>query len=965
MKKSVHAVPNVLLKAEREGRGWSQKYVADQLGAAHYYLSRWERGTTFPSPYYRQKLCDLFGKNAKELGLLPPGSPPRDQEATPTISGQQGEEYVGPARAILDPAILLSLTGNAGSIVERKDLALQDKNIVIFPPGQSSLPSERTPLNNLPAKLTPFIGREEEVATVCALLSRPEVRLVTLTGTGGVGKTSLSLEVASSLLPACSDGIFFVSLAPISDPRLVIPAIAHTLDLWEARDQSLMESLKAYLLLHHPLLLLDNFEQVIEAGPFLIELLQACPDLKILVTSRSTLRLSGEYEYVVPALAVPDLTHLPTLEDLAKYAAIALFVQQAKAIKPEFHLTQENAPALAEICVRLDGLPLAIELAASHIKLLPPQTLLKRLEHRLQILKGGARNLPLRQQTLRNTIAWSYDLLGAQEQRLFRRFAVFVGGCTIEALEAISTALDDEGEEREGVLDTVASLIDKSLLQQAEQEGEIRLQLLETIREYALEQFVAKGEADAVGRAHADYYLALAEEAETKFGSSEQTTWANRLEREHGNVRTALSWLLDQGEKHGSALALEKALRLGGTLREFWKLHNHSGEGLRFLERALVRSQGLPVAMRAKALSAAGQMAYFQDDNDRAEALVEESLQLYRELGDTEGIALSLHHLERVARTKGDLSAARSRLLESLELWRSLDNNIRIGWSLFRLACQLVVQGDYTEARALFEEGLGIFREMEYTEGIAYTLIHLAEMHLLSLNDFEQIRTLLLECIPLMREMSDVGGETWCIALTGRLALLQGDLVLARALIADALSKSWQRNSKSDTAGYLLLLADVAAAQGKYAEAGMHYQDSLELFQESGEKQLVALSLEGLASVLVEEAVEIRWASPGQNSAGDDGSSEQMLALWAARLCGLAESLRKAVGAPLPPVERPTYERAVAGARSRLGEAAFNRARREGRTMSLEQVFSLEKSDPALEQVEQVLRASITGTASD
>ena len=525
MKKSVHVVPNVLLKAERELRGWSQKYVADQLGADHYYLSRWERGTTFPSPYYRQKLCDLFGKNAKELGLLPPGTSTSDQESDPTISGQQGEEYAGSARVIHDPAILLSLAGNKRSDVEREGPALQDTNIFIFPTGQSSLQSERAPLNNLPAKLTPFIGREEEVAAVCALLRRPEVRLVTLTGMGGVGKTSLALEVAGTLLQAFPDGIFFVSLAPITDPGLVIPTIAHTLDLWEARDQPLMESLKAYLLLHPPLLLLDNFEQVIEAGPFLIELLQACPDLKILVTSRATLRLYGEYEYVVPVLAVPDLEHLPTFEELTNYAAIALFVQQAQAIKPAFQLTRENAPAIAEICVRLDGLPLAIELAASRIKLLPPKTLLERLEHRLQVLTGGPRNLPPRQQTLRSTIAWSYDLLGAEEQRLFRRFAVFVGGCAIEAIEAISTALGDESGQ---VLDRVASLIDKNLLQQAEQGGEIRLQLLETIREYALEQLVARGEADGVGRAHADYYLALAEAAEPKFGvPRKRHTWSN------------------------------------------------------------------------------------------------------------------------------------------------------------------------------------------------------------------------------------------------------------------------------------------------------------------------------------------------------------------------------------------------------------------------------------------------------
>jgi len=361
-------------------------------------------------------------------------------------------------------------------------------NILLLPGRQAPAQPVWAAPNNLPAQLTPFIGREMEEAAVCSLLRRPEVRLLTLTGTGGVGKTRLAFQVAADLLEVFDDGAYFVSLAPISDPNLVLPAIAQTLDLKETPDRSPLEHLKAYLRTKQLLLLLDNFEQVAGAAPLLVELLQACPDLNILVTSRAVLHVTGEHEFLVPPLGLPDLAHLPESEALGQYPAIALFVQCARALKPDFQLTQANARSIAEICTRLDGLPLAIELAAARIKLLSPQALLARLSQRLQVLTSGARNLPARQQTLRNTIAWSYNLLDGQEQRLFRRLSIFVGGCTLEAIEALCRALDD-GEAAIQVLDKVASLIDKSLLQQVEQtNGEPCLMMLETIREFGLDQ---------------------------------------------------------------------------------------------------------------------------------------------------------------------------------------------------------------------------------------------------------------------------------------------------------------------------------------------------------------------------------------------------------------------------------------------------------------------------------------------
>src|SRR6266699_164416 len=400
--------------------------------------------------------------------------------------------------------------------------------------------------HNLPAQLTPLIGREQEVTAVDTLLRHPEVRLLTLMGPGGVGKTRLGLEVAAELLDDYPDGVCFVPLATISDPELVVPTIAQVLGIKEAGEQPVANLLQASLQDKRLLLLLDNFEQVTAAAPRLADLLTTCPQLKILVTSRAVLHIRGEHEFPVPPLALPDLTHLPGSESLSQYAAVAFFLHCAQAVRPDFQLTPANTRTIAEICVRLDGLPLAIELAAPRIKLLSPQALLTRLGHRLQVLTSGAQDAPVRQQTLRNTLAWSYDLLDAEEQCLFRRLSVFVGGCTLEAVEGLSTTLGDTSAD---ILDGVASLMDKSLLRQVEQEGEEpRLLMLATIREYGLEALTASGEMASTRRAHAVYYLRLAEDAETEIGGPQQAAWLDRLEREHDNLRAALLWSVEQAE---------------------------------------------------------------------------------------------------------------------------------------------------------------------------------------------------------------------------------------------------------------------------------------------------------------------------------------------------------------------------------------------------------------------------------
>ena len=471
-----------------------------------------------------------------------------------------------------------------------------------FPP----LKTLDTRFNNLPTSLTPLIGREQEVAAVCAQLQRPEIRLVTLLGPGGIGKTRLSVQIAAEMEADFAHGVCFVPLASVSDPGQIFPTIAQALGLRPAEDHgqgwpgsgeahshdksgSYIQQVQAYLRNKHMLLLLDNFEQLVLAAPMLADLLACCPRLHLLVTSQSALHISGEYEFAVPPLALPDLTHLPENENLAQVPTVALFLQRAQAIQSGFQLTKANARTIAQICTRLDGLPLAIELAAARIKLLPPQMLLKRLAHRLDVLTGSMRNLSARQQTLRNTFQWSYDLLSSEEQRLFRWLSVFVGGCTLEAADAVYNAKAEQAME---VLEGVASLLDKSLLRQTEQEGgELRLSMLETIREYGLECLVANGELEVAQQAHAAYYLALAQEAEPHLThavgirrrsrnrrnlaqgaglyltGAEQILWLKRLEREYENLRAALQWSAAHGDEE-----MELALRLSSGLLAFWTL---------------------------------------------------------------------------------------------------------------------------------------------------------------------------------------------------------------------------------------------------------------------------------------------------------------------------------------------------------------------------------------------------------
>jgi predicted ATPase/DNA-binding winged helix-turn-helix (wHTH) protein len=661
--------------------------------------------------------------------------------------------------------------------------------------------------NNIPIQRTRFVGREKEVAAAKKLLLSEDVRLVTVTGPGGIGKTRLAVEVASGLVERFPGGIHFVPLAPLSDPGLIVSVIVQTLGIGESGGPSPLEILKKNL--HGPfcapaLFLLDNFEHLIQAAPTVAELLAMGPNLKILVTSRAALHVYGEHEYAVPPLAVPDSRSMPPVEVLSQYPAVALFVQRAVAAKPDFELNRENACAVTEICARLDGLPLAIELAAARVKVLSPSSMRTRLASRLQLLTGGARDLPQRQQTLRAAIDWSYDLLSAAEQKLFRRLSVFVGGSTLEGTEAVC---DTKGDLDLDLLDGMASMVDKSLIQQVEQaNGESRFMMLETIREYAREKLEASLEEALTRRAHAAYCMVLAEEEAAEHSGAEGTEWLERLALEYDNFRAGLEWLTETGDAAWG-------LRLGTALFRFWETHGYLAEGRDALGKLLkLTGAAAPTKARARALFAAGVLAHEQGDYASAEKLINESQGIALQLGDNTGVAVSLNALAVFARGHGNVATARALFEESLSLWRELGDLKSVARAISNLANVVKLQGDYDRARSLYAEGLSIFRGLGDRTGVAWSLNYQGDVAR-DQGDCAAARTLYEEGLAIFRELGDRWGIAGTLADLGSLAREQQDCPTAHFLYRESLKIFQELEDKRGIARLLECFACSAAVQ--------------------------------------------------------------------------------------------------------------------------------------------------------
>jgi predicted ATPase len=726
-------------------------------------------------------------------------------------------------------------------------------------PAGSGLPPLRLPRSRL-------IDREQELAQAHALLGREDVGLVTLTGPGGVGKTRLAVKIAADLAPQFADGVAFISLATLKDPTLLVPTVARALGVSQTGGDALDERLLEYLRSREVLLVLDNFEQLVAAAPLTVQALKLAPRLKLLVTSREPLRVRDEQIVLVPPLALPDPAHLPDLEHLVQIPAVALFVERAREARPDLTLTSENAATIVELCQRLDGLPLALELAAAVLSLLPPAALLARLERRLPLPSRGARDLPERQQTLRTTIAWSYDLLEEGEQQLFRRLSVFVGGFTLGAVQAVclpgasgtsSTQIDDEG----AVLEQLGQLLDKSLVQaQQGTGGEPRFTMLETIREYASEQLVESREEAAVQERHAQYFLRLAEEAWPHLYSPERDNWLERLEREDANLRAVLAW------SEAKQDAVDTGLRLAGALAVHWYLHGSLHEGRMWLEAMLARTGSTDrSAARGRALYGAGFLAWAQGDLEAASSRAEEALSIRREVGDKRWTAYAIMLLGLVRFTQGNMEVARSLLEESHSLTKELGDAWGQALTLYQLGNAALRSGDRARAYAHFEESLRLFQE----QGDAlYTAMVLSALEgtVSSQGDQERASSLYQQSLPLMRQALNRGVLGQYLIYGGDLWLHRwGDKQQAKVHYSEGLSL-WQElqhvEQGIDIVKGLAGLAEVAAAQGQAERAGRLFGAASRLLPASStyQEEVHRRSTEARAQ-LDAAAFEVGWTA--------------------------------------------------------------------------------------------------------
>lgn len=762
-------------------------------------------------------------------------------------------------------------------------------------------------LFNLPTQLSSLVGREQNTAQVCTLLRRSDVRLVTLVGPGGVGKTRLAMAAAAALAGEFIDGVIFVSLASIRDPQLVIPALARELGLQQNTLQAVQRCLHDW----HLLLVLDNFEQVASAAPLLEEILMSAPHVKAMITSRLALQLQGEHRYpVLPlSLPAPDMLAQIAAEAIAeRSAAVMLFTQRARAVLPHFQLTVENMQAVAAICIRLDGLPLAIELAAARITLFSPQALLARLAQRLDVLSGGGRTLPERQRSLYTTLQWSYELLDAGERRLFRRMAIFVGGCTLEAIAAVC----GPGEE-DAATSSVSALIDHSLLYRTKQDGvEPRLAMLETVREYALDRLAQHGETEDLRRAHARYYLALAEEIAPHLQrGGHQRPWMRRLDEEHENLGAALGHLIKRREAR-------LAVRLSGALWWYWVNRGAYSEGSAWLTAALgLPDNGPCTPARARALLGAGELALRQRRFQAASSLLEASVSGYRELGEQRGLAQALLNLGLAVGSSQRFAEARALIEESIALSRAMDDLWLMGHAKDSLSRLVWEQGDIETTRILAEQGLQLaplIGEIRAHISPRKLLIRVALVE----GNYSRAAELAGEMLAIAQDVRDQESEFSALYTLGTVAIRQGEYAQATGLFQRCLNLAAETGSVRNRGMALAWLGEVAGEQGNQALAAERYRACLSAVAAIEDQAVAGLALLGLARI--------------EKAARHYRRAAHMLGAAGARL-----NLR----IDLDALALVGYERDLAALGTYLGNATCTQALDAGSTMTLEQLLTL------------------------
>ncbi len=761
---------------------------------------------------------------------------------------------------------------------------------------------------SLPAPPTPLIGRDREVADVTRLLTSDDVRLVTMTGPGGVGKTRLALAIAARLRDTFA-GVAFVPLAPLGDPRLVLSTVAQVLGLAEAGVATTREMLVAYLANHDWLLVLDNFEHVLDVAQEVADLLAACPGLTILITSRAPIRVRIEQEYPVRPLALPDLSQIPTLNEVSGVSSVQLFMERAQAAVPAFELTQANCAAVAAICRRLDGLPLALELAAARMRSLSPTEVLARLDHILPLLVGGSRDLPSRHQTMRETINWSHELLGPAEQAIFRRLSIFASGWTLAAAEEVTAWREIAVED---VVDLISALVEQSLVVvDTTSDNATRYRMLEPIRQFAARRAEEAGEWETLADQHLGWCLSLAQQAAKEMIGPAQQQWLDRLEREHDDMRAALAWCEQDRSRSTSGL------RLATALWRFWETRGYLTEGRRWMEHAITAAPDAPTILRGEAFNVAGNLAFDQGDYPRASTLIETSLTLRREIGDMRGIGLSLNDLANVYLGQGEYERASTLYAEALALFREHATEWEIAIALHNTGMTLGYRGEYVRAFELLEEALAIWEEIGEMSLRARVVDVMGEISRRQ-GDLDRAQRWHEASLTLRQQVGDTRGTALTLNNLGKVARYRGDYAEATRLIEESLQLRQMIGARFGIASSLSSLADIARSQGDWRRARDLYQASINERWQLRINDGLADCLHGLADVA--------------RSAGDSQR--------AARLLGASEAMRESMLQIVSPIDRPDYERTLAAIRDSMTPDEFDTARAAGRALTVDQAIA-------------------------